>query len=240
MYAALWKDTNAVEMLLNVGASVNLSDHRGFTALHHALYEFMSLETWINFGEFPRNTEDFEKRKEAHIDLYETKEPFDVYERNRTELNEDKIKTVQLLLGKGVDAIDALDFEGYSPLDMAEASVPEIPSFIRNALKTKGATLHLFKNKIQQSKCNSDLDSSRCLLHRRSSLLRNHPKNIKGQFENREEDKLAEDKFIKFDSCIQMQLISARDQRGRTPLHCAVISGQQTYAAIPINLLYRR
>lgn len=149
--AALDKRSENVAILINAGASVNISDDRGYNALHSALEEPETDDVFINFGRLPLNLEEFRKRKSNKATSFEKEKPDGKYHRSRSKLNDDKDKTVKLLLKRSDINVNALTCEGYSPLDLAEAAIPEMSSSITNALKMREATLNLFLQEYQQS-----------------------------------------------------------------------------------------
>lgn len=164
MKAAMGKHPDVVAMLLGAGASVNLSDNRAFTALHHALHETLNVVEWGAFGEPPKRV------------TFEPSSGF--YGRNQEQLNRDKLKVVELLLKRADLDEGAMDCEGYTPIHIALMYGGDVYTFVIDTLKQDGKGFNISENNClledisHRFECNSDseLESnmSRRSVHRPS------------------------------------------------------------------------
>src|SRR6218665_1393292 len=189
---------SVVRLLLKRKVSVNLHDYYGFTALHAAVYG--ANENW-----FERNFH----FKELLVDD-EIFTPF-------------KEEIVELLLAHDETNVNAIDFIGNTPLDLAVKSSKQITSETFEALRNRGGI-----RKLTEPNDEAPIHVSR--VYDRDRLITSHSSNVGDKDMKRAKIEL---KYERSDQGVRENLQKPEkfkkseietDDKGRTPLHNVVRS----------------
>ena len=239
--AAETHHVSAMRLLLNHKVSVNLNDYYGFTALHAAVYE-----PNINLFDLHFFCKELRKRKldcpDHFIDTGGWGEPswgecpvarYETIDRLQKNLDHDEKTTrfkeemVKLLLAADETNVNAMDFRGNTPLDLAVKSSKRITSETFEALRNMDAIRKSLESEDEASIQVPRIDEiGRSPLHR---LIISHISNC--AVEDMKAAKREQD-HERFDLMVQAiilkpknfrQSATARDDKGRTPLHYAVM-----------------
>ena len=156
--AAEGNHVSAVRLLLNHRASANMHDYYGFTALHAAIYQ--PNYNWFDLYFFCKGLRKGKFTNEEYPQIGHRdkrtceEEPVD---RNTAidqlekilDSDEKKIQIkeeiVKLLLANEETNVNAIDFRGNTPLDLAVKSSKQINSGTLRALKNRGAIRNLLE-----------------------------------------------------------------------------------------------
>lgn len=236
--AVIQGHSGIVEMLLGAGAAVNASDRLGFTALHHALCKaFISAKPsmfyprerndWVDLDNFPRDLEELGKMKEINSTLFQNDSTDRSRDKIASELEEDRMKiVVQLLVRPDVD-VNALQFNGFSPLDIVTASDCDIHPSIMEAFEEREAILNVYRQRTRQSSSDCELEVG-CVAF---VLCRFAIADLSSerQSENVKQLEILGERFSKLSETVRKEMISATDRKQRTALHSAVIAHDTEY-----------
>lgn len=212
MKAAYNKRSAAVEMLIDAGASVHLSDNRGFTVLHHALYEPIEDDLWILFYDNPR---DFNAFRSMIKDIGSFNLDADWGNKSNSK---GKHTIVEKLLQQETIDTNSLDCEGYSPMDIAFITLSDIESDTVKIMEKKGARLSVLQPENNETACNTVGTKGLTKLHRLCLILVNA--SLKGLLQSYTIP-IMKKYFAATDQNLLRQLCSEKDSKGRTALHLA-------------------
>ena len=238
--AAERNHVSVVRLLLNHKASVNLYDYYGFTALHAAIYE--PNRNWFDLHFFCKG---LRKRKFDGVDYLEisskdkptwrkeTMDPYTVIDRLQNYLEHNKKTTrfkeemVKLLLDNDETNVNAIDFRGNTPLDLAVKSSKRITSATFEALKNRGAIRNLLEPEDEAPIEVARVDERgrnplhRLIISRISDYASEDMKAAKREQDHERFDLMVHGILLRPENF--RESATATDDKGRTPLHYAVM-----------------